>query len=524
MHAVWNITELRLAIFEHLDPQDLARLTQTCSTLYDIATNELWRTVKSPAQLVSCLPEDFRLRPLRLEDIQRLDTYAYKVESISWESHCDVIRLPVQFSKRKNKGRRAKGKKTWEELWKEIADLRPSSQLLPYLRRLRLHNVIEELLWPFVGISGQNLAQIRINIIHDPQPDRIVTRLLESFQNTPKLEYLFVRDGEPNLAPSDLIRQAPLKKLRLDPRTTKLAFKPLRVEILHKSTLEHLTLGLNRNWFTQEIHALKGPYFPALRTLWLDLTKFNAASWTLLDNLQPGEVCLKRPASYFLKGLDNPELDLLNIKFPLDVDGSHFLDIVSAANGSCRLRNLKELAFAGGGWIPHCWECGQYPAPKISPPNLRQGVSMLLPLPQLKVLRLSIAPNFLDVWDLDLYKFFANGLPALERLSLGYAQFMSWSYFDGTAIFERVPLLHLAAFCSMLPNLVETSIGCADGEVLEERPQLQWACLGVRKLTVSNWAGYDISYERLHLNLRGYFPNSDLAKEGLDPDLEFFEQ
>lgn len=113
---------------------------------------------------------------------------------------------------------------------------------------------------------------------------------------------------------------------------------------------------------------------------------------------------------------------------------------------------------------------------------------MLLPMHQLKTLRLSVAPNFLDVLDLQLYESITNGLPALEKLWLGHARFTT----SGTTYYERVPLHHLAAFCSMLPNL-DVSIGTVDGLTLEESPRAEWASLGVKSLVISRWAGRNTS-------------------------------
>ncbi len=143
---------------------------------------------------------------------------------------------------------------------------------------------------------------------------------------------------------------------------------------------------------------------------------------------------------------------------------------------------------------------------------------MLLPLPQLKILRLSVAPNFLDILDLKLYRSITAGLPALEKLSLGHAEFYANHAGYGEEIFyERVSLHHLAAFCSMLPNIKEVSIGTIDGLTLEKRPRTEWACVGVQSLRTSHHA--DIyrgsTLELLLLGLEVYFPNSGLAKHPL---------
>ena len=180
---------------------------------------------------------------------------------------------------------------------------------------------------------------------------------------------------------------------------------------------------------------------------------------------------------------------------------------------------------------PQCTTCGVRPAPKITNAELRMALDMLLPLPQLKTLRLSVAPpDFLTVLDLELYRKIANGLPALEKLWLSPAEFQS-SSFTRIIFRERVPLRNLAAFCSMLPNLVEVTIGAVEGLTLEETPQANWACFGVKKLVivlgtsgVSTWRGSrGVSCKLLHRGLKTYFPNSDLAKEDFNSLLNRYE-
>jgi hypothetical protein len=94
----------------------------------------------------------------QLSKIQRYELYIPKVENLFLESRA-VIALPPPFQpKPKSKAR----KKTWEELWEDIANLRPVSELLSNLQRLRISNMNERLLVPLVGISGSNLTQITI--------------------------------------------------------------------------------------------------------------------------------------------------------------------------------------------------------------------------------------------------------------------------------------------------------------------------------------------------------------------------
>ena len=229
--------------------------------------------------------------------------------------------------------------------------------------------------------------------------------------------------------------------------------------------------------------------------------------------------CGRRSPVVFFQGLDNPELEILNIKFRYDTTATMFLDIVTAAHSSCRLENLTELILAGGGWFSNCYECGTLPPPSIKPMDLRAAMMLLLPLNRLKTLRLSVAPNFLDILDLELYKSIAEGLPVLEKLGLGHAQFSTSSLFSGAIYHERVPLHHLAAFCSRLPNLTEVSIGTVDGLTLEENPCKDWACRGVKSLRIGDWARRStsggVSLHLALLGLRTYFPSSDLAQTGL---------
>ena len=294
MHPAWLIEDIRYLIFERLEQQDIARLAQTCRIFFDLATNELWRTVHSTIPFLACLPPDYNHRPLHLEDIRRLDLYASKVENLVLKSpkRNQVIYLPPPFRIKLREARDEakypdlpRTHKLWEDLWREIENLRPVSQFLPNLCRIELDGVVEELFTPFIGISGLNLTRIYIRYIHHRQSPSIVQHFLDRFQDTPKLRYLFIRGSEPDIIPSKLIEQAPLDHLQFRPRIRrhrhdKFRYKTfrLRTEILQKSSLENLTLVLTRDWYTYSINALQRKYLPALRTLWLDLTTFKPKS------------------------------------------------------------------------------------------------------------------------------------------------------------------------------------------------------------------------------------------------------
>lgn len=335
------------------------------------------------------------------------------------------------------------------------------------------------------------------------------------------MEHLFVRDGQ-NLIPTKMLEQAPLKHIRLDPRVSRewhsrmhsrsVAVRP---EVLHKDSLEHLTIGLADIWYSSDLKLCDRKYLARLRMLWLHLTTLESSAF------QP------HPPSEFFHALGQPRLELLNIKFRYDVKGSQFLDRVRAIASSCKLDNLKELAFAGGGWFRHCMECGYRPAPLVKPAELREALTSLFPLPQLKSLRISVSANFLDILDLDMYRAMAKHLQNLETLRLGHPEFAAFSLFNDTIYHERVPLHHVAAFCCLLPRLVEINVGTVDGLLLEVEPRADWTCPQVKKASW-NWAGRadggsgGVSRQHSQKCIRTYFPESDMAR-GFTEDLWVFD-
>jgi hypothetical protein len=538
MHPAWYLEDIRSLIFDCSERRDLARLARTSQTLFHLATEPLWKTIDSFEALVCCLPPGFGDRPLRREDIQRLDFYSSKVRHLKVETDIDSppIRLPPRFRKPKTKAEKeVQCKKPWKALWEEIAELRPPSESFRNLRLLRISNVAEELLVPLIGISGLHLTNIYCKFIQNRLDNSIIPRILDGLQDTPNLEYLFVRDGESGLVPRKLIQQAPLRHLRLDRRkhwgwdmVKRAQESPIQSDVFQKSTIEHLTIALDNDWCAPEIQALEGGYLPALKTLWLSLLGFTPGSSYCKpceDSGAPGWVCEcpmpdhsitnnakarrdpRQSAPAFFEGLDNPELTLLNIKFPKKANGRMVLDLVSAANRSCRLQNLTELGLAGS---EANFDWGDQ-KPRISPEELRMATKILLPLPKLKKLRLSVAPNFLDILDLDLYRSITEGFPALETLWLGHSDFAWFSEFTGWHYLERVPISHLAAFCQMLPHLVEVSIGVVEAEAWGTASSPEFVCSGVTSLRISRWAQGEevVPPEQLVLIAQAYFPNAN---------------
>ena len=196
------------------------------------------------------------------------------------------------------------------------------------------------------------------------------------------------------------------------------------------------------------------------------------------------------------------------------------------------LKNLTELALVEGVWFTNsCTECEFHPVPTISPKVLRAAFDILLSLPQLTSLRLSAASTFLDTMNLEWYTTTANGLPSLEKLQLGHGDLIRESRIGGTS-HESVPLRHLAAFCSMLPNLVDVGIPNVNAMALEKESRAEWACFGVKSRVINHWALRDKGYgtlmgtsrELLQLSLKTYFPNSSFAKQDSDPPLPMVDR
>jgi len=546
MHPAWHIDDIRHLLFHYLGPASLARLAQTCKGLFEPATNELWKTITSVSPFVSCFPRDYRRRPLQTEDLQRLQYYFRKIQKVVLESK-DIrvaIRIPKQFKQHNKNAQLAKTStlKTWDQVWSEVASIRPVSNFWVNLSCIRVSNIAEELLIPLVGIDGSNITQIYIKYILRRGNDKLVREMLDKLQDSSKLEYLFVRDSDRSDVVLKVIKDSPLKHLRLDPRVHgrlygDYQFKklPLQVEILEKSTLETLSIGLTREWYTPRLAASRRRYLPALQNLWLDLTTFlpedcqqgmciNAASlWTcnrgtlnLAQHADRHLDCGRRPPTLFFEKLKNPKLRILNIKFHSSSTGAMLLETVSAAKDNCHLESLTELVLGAREWFITNHEFHEFPIPLIEPRFLREALVLLLPMSQLKVLRISAAPNFLDVLDLELYHTITNGIPSLEKLILGNPSFYGSSPL-GIYYYEKIPLQHLATFCSMLPNLKEVEVGVIDGTVIEERPMAELACPNVKYVVFHHLMGvhrevHGHIIKPLKLEVDTYFPNLDYTR------------
>ncbi|KAL9080034.1 MAG: hypothetical protein Q9157_001118 [Trypethelium eluteriae] len=508
MHAAWHIYEIRHQIFSSLEPQDFARLARICSTLFTVCTDKLWARIASLKPFLHALPQDFRERPLTKQDVQRLNLYADKTQELDLEKESGrrAIRL-------KSKGLEQKSLKKWDELWAEIAALRPLSDFLPNVRRVCLYNVTADVIVPLISITGAKLSHLSINI-YNPETNGAVCQFLESLADTSRLESVSLHDG---LIPPKLIQQAPLKRLRLNHvfllRSDQRRI-PLCLDLLEKSTLERLSFSLPVEWCWPLIDTPKGKYLPRLQKLWLDLKHFEPERCSRclytkdLYIKEPGEQTRTHSGRYapalFLEALDRRELKLLKIELPGDATPKMVRDVVRAARDSCQLNTFEDLTLGRSGWYSQCQECRDTVLPESKPEHVREVLSTLLPMPHLRKLRLSVPLNFVDSLDVAFYCEMANGLPMLETLKLDFR--------------ESVPLHHLAAFCSMLPNVTRVSLRKADYTALEEMPREEWACPRVQRLKIMDWDpdedGEGASREALYRNLQTYFPNTELAKRG----------
>jgi hypothetical protein len=124
--------------------------------------------------------------------------------------------------------------------------------------------------------------------------------------------------------------------------------------------------------------------------------------------------CKRQSPALFFEGLDNPELEILNIKFLMEANSGMFLDVTSSALKNCWLGHLTELVLSTAGWSASFLVYVCLTHIKLPPQELRVGLKMFLPLPRLRKLRVSARPNFLDVLDKRIYLDIAKGLPSLE--------------------------------------------------------------------------------------------------------------
>lgn len=187
--------------------------------------------------------------------------------------------------------------------------------------------------------------------------------------------------------------------------------------------------------------------------------------------------------------LDNPSLHVFHIKLPLNTTGSMLVSFFHIVAGNCQLYNLTDLELGDSSWIH---EQSNLNPSKITSQNLRKAPSLLLPLLQLKCLRINVASGFLDTSDLAIYQAIANRKPNLRTHYLDYAN--DWrrsSNYYMMITYENIPIHHLAAFCNMFPCLKEVAVGAVNGISWDESPKGEYICKNLEILIVGVWAGTD---------------------------------
>lgn len=545
MHAAWDVAEVRNMILTYLASGDVARLGRTCKAIHDYVIDHLWQDIRSFDGFLQLLPAYPRTEPLTVNDLERIDFYGRKVRRLDLTTGDRDPKLQIPQTMRTPRKKVYQKKipasdHPWIELWEEIALLRPQTAFLPNLQYLVVNNAAAELLRPLVGISGARLQSIYIKAVHEPKD--LLRKLLGGFEETPKLEYLRVRNGLHQI-PDALIENSPLITLRLDETAASNYRPPLPLSraLLMRSSLKFLTVSLHESWHDSESwRAINEKILPALRQLRLNLQAINgikchedcsvcALSWTGNDPLRrqrvrnrsfflrPDPPCKRRPPSVFICGLDHPRLELLNVKFNSDADAALLLDTMHAFVETCCLDNLVELALSNGGWLPPYSYHPGWNKPKIRGDEIREMLDVLGPLPRLRVLRLPLACDFLRVLDVQYYKRVAEAMPALQALTLGHRSFASISQYS-EHFYDLTPLKHVAAFCHLFPALRDVEIGCIDATSLGSRDNPEWACFNVRRICVNLWLrSNDLVWERQLQECRAYFPNADVGDELFRP-------
>ena len=544
MHEAWGVQLVQDSIFERLDTEDLARLGATCTALWDPATDQLWRNIPCLSVFLLCLPEGYRQNTILSEHVERLDRYSAKVRKVHIESSkaAGIPKSMLRF----NKGYGTVNEEAWYRAWDDIASVRPTtSAFLPNLREIRVNNIREGALVPLVGtITGANLTYIRIQNLHYKTPKEIVRNFLGSLTDTSKLRYLFVRDGQNGLIPPKLLEQSPLRQLRLPSRPfarERAGHQPqdLIPQILNSPSLENLTLNLTRDWYSPEIQAMKGrKCLASLTQLWLDLTTFEPSGcgypicaqrdvdgWTCTGQLghyrdtsiDPNSAtsCPREPPQVFFDFPDRPKLRILHIKFDSAVSSDNFTELIKGVVRNCDLQHLEELVLGGRSWFWSSDGWDYFPAPRIRPHGLQQGVRRLLPLPRLHTLRITAAPDFLGrTLEMDLYRDIAAGLPILRTLTVGHENFTRFCGWSGTTHYELVPLQNLAALCSLLPNLETVEVGTIDAEALGAAwvgDHREWISPSVTRLDVKRFANKKGNMDRIRHYMAMWFPSSNFA-------------
>lgn len=229
MHRAWLIGEIRNEILNYLESQDLLSVAQTCKELFSPATDNIWKTIPSLVHFLVLLP-GIRNRPVEQADIDRLDLYGSKVQSICIEGQPKrPILAPREYrpSEVFHAQERpdtllpsARGTKVWDQIWAEIVHYRLRhgvEEFLPNLRRIRVHYAAEGSILPLIGITGSKLIDISIEKITHKHGASVIGRIFQGLGQLPHLKHLYVKDWSAFITERpDLFLSSSVKSLNLN--------------------------------------------------------------------------------------------------------------------------------------------------------------------------------------------------------------------------------------------------------------------------------------------------------------------
>jgi hypothetical protein len=161
------------------------------------------------------------------------------------------------------------------------------------------------------------------------------------------------------------------------------------------------------------------------------------------------------------------------------------------------------------GWA--CRWCEVHPRGGISPSQLRLGLKALLPLPKLRTLKISAAPNFLAILDVQWYREAAEAMPALETLCLGHREWAGTRRADPVQV-EGTPLRNIAAFCNFFQRLTTLELATlALGSIENPKPG-DW-CPRVDTVVIQQWIPSAAPLVRRKAVIQTWFPNAEHAPD-----------
>ncbi|QIW99504.1 hypothetical protein AMS68_005022 [Peltaster fructicola] len=514
MHRAWDVDDIWHMICEYLDRRDLKALALTCAHLGECASDALWADVTSPAAFTCRLPSDWRERPLTLQDVARLDQRFARIRTITFRSKT----IPAGFKHTKELAS-ANKKKNWSTLWSEVAALRPQSQAFPALRTVDVHNTHRDVLIPLVGLSATQLRTLRLRGLHGKKR-RAVTQ--DFVQNAEELAQPPARDADTHLRLLGKHVQSPLDSIQLRPR-------------LHAPEVERAKayLATSQPILSPQLNTMSelSPFKYKLRHAWkMLLDQLDHAS--SLDVLTAYYLTIKA-ARFVLAGTDQSQdfgasFSRLSLEFkktpvPDGMDAAGALaaaiQMVVEANPRRKHKRLTDLIMSLQRWSD------MFTAPAGESLNGQSFLdSLSITLPNLRSLELSRVPHFLERYDPDIYRAYAEQMPSLENLQLGsqWDPFHPWCYSEKAFKKDNmVPIRHLAAFLSLLPGLESIGLPMVINDAfLDSDPSPAFAARAVKAVSLHCLTArpevYKSALANLEADLSTYFPIARPSRETIE--------